>query len=91
MRCLDTLRAYAVLLCGLALQTRPITPKSRWKDLCYPKSEGGLGVRQLRDYVRVFVFSLIGTCSLWVSWVQHYIWGHSSFWDIRDETTGSWI
>lgn len=29
--------------------------------------------------------------SLWVSWVKHYLLRYNSFWDVRDDTKGSWI
>lgn len=30
-------------------------------------------------------------CSLWVSWIQHYLLRQNSFWDIKDNGNGSWI
>lgn len=96
MACLDTIESLcsAFLWSGDPLQTHKA--KVKWEDLCYPKSEGGMGIRRLRDTVRVFALSMI--CQifnmsdlLWVSWVQHYLLRHCSFWDVREETTGSWI
>lgn len=61
----------------------------------YPKLEGRLGISILRNSVRVFALSLIWclfhmTDSSWISWIQHYLMHHSSFWDVCDESTG-WI
>ena len=96
MSCLDTIESLcsAFIWAGDPHQTHKA--KVKWDDLCYPKSEGGLGIRRLQDTVRVFALSLIWqffnmSDSLWVSWVQHYLLHHSSFWDVREETTGSWI
>lgn len=96
MSCLDTIESLcsAFLWSGNPNQTHKA--KVKWEDLCYPKAEGGLGVRRLRDSVRVFALSLIWRLytvsgSLWVSWVHHYLLRHSSFWDVRDDTIGSWI
>ena len=96
MTCLDTIESLcsAFLLSGDPNQTHKV--KVRWEDLCFPKSEGGLGIRRLRDSVRVFSLSLIWRMfnmidSLWVSWTRHYLLRHSSFWDVRDESAGSWI
>ena len=70
--------------------------KVKWEDLCFSKSEGGLGLRRLRDSMRVFALNLIWRLftmpqSLWVSWIQHYLMKEESFWDVRDEAAGSWI
>ncbi|KAL0827469.1 hypothetical protein Bca101_051147 [Brassica carinata] len=96
MTCLYTIESLcsAFLLSGDPNQTHKV--KVHWEDLCFPKSEGGLGIRRLRDSVRVFALSLIWRMfnmidSLWVSWTRHYLLRHSSFWDVRDESAGSWI
>lgn len=59
MACLDTIESLcsAFLWSGDPQQTHKA--KVRWEDLCYPKSEGGLGIRRLRDSVKVFALSLI--------------------------------
>lgn len=70
--------------------------KVSWEEICYPKEEGGLGIRRLQDTSKVFALSLIWrlftkTDSLWVVWTKHYLLRHSSFWDIRNGNSGSWI
>ncbi|KAF3523432.1 hypothetical protein F2Q69_00048591 [Brassica cretica] len=40
--------------------------KVSWTNLCYPKAEGGLGVRRLRDSYKVFALKLI-----WCLFTQH--------------------
>ncbi|XP_013665256.1 uncharacterized protein LOC106369680 [Brassica napus] len=70
--------------------------KVAWAELCFPKDEGGLGLRRLRDSATVFSLQLIWRLftlegSLWVSWVQHYLLRGSSFWDVKEDHKGSWI
>ena len=84
----------AFLWSGSPTQTHKA--KVSWEDVCYPKEEGGLGVRRLRDSSKVFALRLIWRLftqpsSLWVSWTKHYLLRDSSFWDVRDDTKGSWI
>ena len=74
--CLDTIESLcsAFLWSGTVTQTH--SAKFAWADLCYPKEEGGLGLRRFRDTTRVFALSLIRRLftgnSLWKSWIQHY-------------------
>lgn len=80
-------------ICGLFYK---IYVKVSWEDLCFPKDEGGLGVRKLRESARVFALKLIWrlftqSSSLWVSWVRHYLLRYNSFWDVKDDSKGSWI
>lgn len=96
MGCLDEIESIcsAFLWSGSPNQTHKA--KVKWEDLCFPKSEGGLGLRCLRDSTRVFVLNLIWRLftlpeSLWVFWIQHYLLQDGSFWDVRDDTKGSWI
>lgn len=70
--------------------------KVAWAELFYPKDEGGLGLRRLRDSSTVFslqliwlLFTLAG--SLWVSLVQHYLLRDGSFWDVKNDQKGFWI
>ena len=58
--------------------------------------EGGLGIRKLRDSAKAFTMKLIWqiftqSSSLRVSWVTHYLLKYNSFWDVRDDSKGSWI
>ena len=60
-----------------------------WTDICRPKTEGGLGLRQLEDYDLVFrlkrlwnFFSNSG--SLWVAWLSHNRFRDQNYWLVRD-------
>lgn len=70
--------------------------KVSWKDLCYPKEEGGLGFRSLKNINRVYglklIWRLTSETSLWVRWIQSYLIRKSSFWSIKKNTSfGSWV
>ncbi|WZZ77741.1 hypothetical protein YC2023_098313 [Brassica napus] len=96
MGCLDDIESLCSAFLWSGSPNNSHKAKVKWDDLCYPKSEGGLGIRRLRDSVRVGALKLIWRLytvskSLWVSWIQHYLLRYSSFWDVRDDTTGSWM
>lgn len=65
-KCLDTVESMccAFLWSGSPNQTHKA--KVSWAELCYPKAEGGLGVRRLRDSSKVFALKLI-----WRLFTQH--------------------
>lgn len=70
--------------------------KVAWKYLCLPISEGGLGLRKLRETSKVFalglvwkLFSLSG--SLWVAWAHTELMKKASFWDVKETNKGSWL
>ncbi|CAA7045062.1 unnamed protein product [Microthlaspi erraticum] len=94
--CLDTIESMcnAFLWSGSPNDTHK--SKVSWDDICYPKEEGGLGIRRLRETSLVFALSLIwrlfsSTGSLWVAWVKSYLLHGESFWDARDGSKGSWM
>lgn len=67
-----------------------------WEEVFYPRSEGDLGIRRLKDVSRVFALQLIwkiltNSGFLWVAWVRHYLLRHGSFWDVKETMLGSWI
>ena len=95
-KCLDTIESMCSAFLWSGSPTQTHKAKVSWEDLCFPKDEGGLGVRKLRDSARVFALKLIWrlftqSTSLWVSWVRHYLLRYNSFWDVRDDSKGSWI
>lgn len=70
--------------------------KVSWHDICFPKEEGGLGLRPLKELNKVYglklIWRLTAEKSLWVSWVQCYLIRKSSFWSIKGDTSsGSWV
>lgn len=65
--------------------------KISWKDICFPKEEGGLGLRPLKDLNRVYglklIWRLTAESSLWVRWIQCYLIRKNSFWSIKETTS----
>lgn len=67
------------------------------KEVSKKKSEGGLGIRPLKEVNEVACLKLIwrilsGQKSLWVKWIQIYLIRKGSLWTIRDNTAaGSWM
>lgn len=60
-----------------------------WESICKPKKEGGLGLRRLEEFEKVFalkrvwnLFSEAG--SLWVAWLQANVFDRRCYWDIQD-------
>lgn len=67
-----------------------------WSDLFLPTTEGGLGIRKLRETSTVFalglVWKLFTLCgSLWVAWTQVELMKKGSFWEVKDSNKGSWL
>ncbi|GJT41700.1 hypothetical protein Tco_0941565 [Tanacetum coccineum] len=86
---------YGFLWCNGELKRGKV--KIAWKDICLPKSEGGLGLRNLE----VFNFALMTTHiwniisskeSLWVRWIHTYKLRGRTIWDVpvKDEMSWGW-
>lgn len=88
-------------LCSAFLWSGPDlkTTKAKvcWKDICLPKSEGGLGIRSLKEVNVVHSLKLIwrlfsAKSSFSVRWIHCYLIRKGSFWSIRStSSTGSWV
>lgn len=74
---------------------RKVIPLVAWKQICLPKNEGGLGMKQIRAWnVAAIAKNLWNIClhkeTLWVRWIhQIYIKG-SSIWDLQEPQDCSW-
>ncbi|KAL1213822.1 hypothetical protein V5N11_009999 [Cardamine amara subsp. amara] len=70
--------------------------KVAWQDICLPKSEGGLG---LRDFViwnkalnlRPLWLLLAGSESLWVAWNTEHRLKSTNVWAAEVQSNTSWI
>ena len=67
-----------------------------WDTICYPKSEGGLGLKNLTSWNQACVLQSIWAViaksgSIWIAWIQEYLLKGRSLWD-QEETQngGSW-
>ncbi|XP_071739438.1 uncharacterized protein [Rutidosis leptorrhynchoides] len=69
--------------------------KVRWKDVCLPKKEGGLGLKNLKVW-NIALISYHVWCvithkqSLWVRWIHSYRLSNQSFWEVDVPTTASY-
>ncbi|KAJ0955349.1 putative RNA-directed DNA polymerase [Helianthus annuus] len=71
--------------------------KVKWKTVCLPKSEGGLGIRRIGDMNKALMVAhiwslLVNRESLWVKWIHAYRIRDRNFWDVpvRNNITWSW-
>lgn len=60
-----------------------------WEEVCKPRSEGGLGIRNLQEFEVVFKLKQVwnlstNSGSLWVAWLHSNIFVRKSFWEIGD-------
>lgn len=69
--------------------------KVAWSELCYPKSEGGLGLRRMASWNSMLCLKLVWLLfsesgSLWVAWHHHHHIRDKSFWSISASSENSW-
>ncbi|XP_021979653.1 uncharacterized protein LOC110875758 [Helianthus annuus] len=69
--------------------------KVAWKDVCLPKSEGGLDIRKVLDVNKALmtfhIHSIVsGRKSLWVEWIYAHRLRGRSFWDVKVPQNSSW-
>ncbi|XP_022765857.1 uncharacterized protein LOC111310679 [Durio zibethinus] len=66
-----------------------------WKAICYPKSEGGLGVKDILTWnlacVLQNIWSIIAKASsLWIAWIEVYELKGKAIWKVAAKQTSSW-
>lgn len=76
--------------------SRRTSAKVSWKEICLPKSEGGLGLRNLLVWNKSLNLKLVwllfsSSGSLWVAWMREHRFKRNSFWSIEVKITDSWI
>ncbi|KAJ0907507.1 putative RNA-directed DNA polymerase [Helianthus annuus] len=71
--------------------------KVKWKSVCVPKHEGGLGICRVADMNNALMTAHIWSVfthreSLWVRWIHSYRLQGRSFWDVpvKSNITWSW-
>ncbi|XP_021991415.1 uncharacterized protein LOC110888183 [Helianthus annuus] len=72
-----------------------IRSKVAWKDVCLPKDEGGLGIRNISDVNKALMMSHIWSIitnreSLWVKWIHSYKIKGRNFWKIQSRGVLTW-
>lgn len=69
--------------------------KVAWGEICFPKTEGGLGLKCLETWnissMMRHIWSLFARSgSIWVAWVQDYLLKGRSFWNVSIPQNCSW-
>lgn len=69
--------------------------KVAWEEVCRPKSEGGLGIRNLKDCNRASMLKFIWILfvdreSLWCRWIHSVFLTRKNFWNASQPGTCSW-
>jgi hypothetical protein len=62
--------------------------KVAWNDVCFPKKEGGLGLKNLEVWNRTSIMRHIWNLfacagSIWVAWIKMYLLKGRSFWSVN--------
>ncbi|XP_039068433.1 uncharacterized protein LOC120214662 [Hibiscus syriacus] len=66
-----------------------------WSKICSLKSEGGLGIKDIKTWNKACMLALIkqilaGEGSLWVAWLYNYVFKNNDFWSIEAKLNTSW-
>lgn len=87
-------------ICAAFLWTGPTlkttSAKVAWRDVCCRKSEGGLGIRDLKEVNKVYGLKLIWRMltgeSLWGKWIKTNLFKGKNFWEVNSTMqNGSWM
>lgn len=86
-------------MCSISLDRAGLkssSAKVAWRDVCSLKSEGGLGLRDLKEVNKVFglklIWRMLAGDSLWGKWIKENLLKGKSFWEVSIKTQkGSWM
>ena len=87
-------------ICASFLWSGPVLKSSgakvSWNEICKLKSEGGLGLRSLKEVNIVYglklIWRMLSGDSLWGSWVKTNLLKEKSFWEVKaNMQVGSWM
>ncbi|XP_013615074.1 PREDICTED: uncharacterized protein LOC106321329, partial [Brassica oleracea var. oleracea] len=70
--------------------------KVAWTEVWFPKREGGLGIRSLKEVNKVYglklIWRMLTGSSLWGKWIRVNLLKGRSFWEVNLKMqTGSWM
>ncbi|XP_061955562.1 uncharacterized protein LOC133677489 [Populus nigra] len=73
----------------------PTGAKVAWASLCYPKSEGGLGIKRIKDWNKAAILKLVWrilteSSSVWVSWIHSTLLRGRCFWFYTAPSSSTW-
>ena len=95
-RCMkDVEQLYAAFL-WTGPDLRTTGAKVAWREVCKMKSEGGLGIRCLKEVNQIYglklIWKMLSGQSLWGKWIKENFLRKKSFWEIKKNTqVGSWM
>ncbi|GKD54503.1 hypothetical protein Tco_1287890, partial [Tanacetum coccineum] len=69
--------------------------KVAWKKLSKPKSQGGLGLKNLSSWNKAMISKhlwhvVVDKDSLWVKWINTYKLKGRSIWEVHEDVNDSW-
>lgn len=69
--------------------------KVSWLDVCYPRTEGGLGSKKLTkwniaSFARLIWLICSGSDSMWIAWIKAHLLKERSFWAIKSTACCTW-
>lgn len=69
--------------------------KVSWLQVCKPRDEGGLGLKNLSDWNKAHFARLVwmisrGTESLWIAWIHTIMFKGKSFWSVNPDANSLW-
>ncbi|GFY90655.1 hypothetical protein Acr_07g0008520 [Actinidia rufa] len=73
--------------CKCSMNNRPLVA---WKEVTFPKIEGGLGIRNTKAWNKALLCKTLWDIqakkdSLWIQWVHQIYMKHSAFWEYRSK------
>lgn len=95
--CLKEIERLCAVFLWSGFDLKIIKAKVSWKDLCFFKNEGGLGIRFFKEVNKVYCLKfiwrlLLFKVSFWVKWVYCYLIRKGFFWSIfLNISLGLWM
>jgi hypothetical protein len=85
----------SIIFCGKVMLRAKEVPKFLGSKVCFPKQEGGLGLKRIEEWNKAAVLKHIWHLftqagSLWVAWVHDELLKGSSFWTVKVPQSCSW-
>lgn len=85
--CIKEVESICSVFLWIGLVFKILNVKVVWKEICCIKSEGGLGIRDLREVNKVYGLKLIWRLLigdlLWGKWVRGNLLKGKSFWVVK--------
>ena len=67
----------------------------KWQDVCYPKAEGGLGLKDILSWNQACMIQHLWSIftrsgSIWIAWIYDYVLKGRSIWCVSASPNCSW-